>query len=292
MQLKITVIVPCFNMVDYISQTIESIISQKYGNLELIIIDGGSNDGTLHEIYKYKKYITHFISERDDGQYHAINKGLEIATGDIVSWLNADDTYFPWTLSTVSKIFNKYSDVNWIIGTSAFLNEDGELTQIRKRNGSKPKRYIANGWFNDGLFGYLQQESMFWRKNILNDHGLLNLNYRLASDFELWTRFAIREELVAVDLPLAAFRIRSGSRSNIFKTKYLKEVDDIVRNLKKPSKLRNLLGIISKRINYAQRLLTIKRSKICYFSISSNDWEMKNVYRPISNFYLDSIFYL
>ena len=97
MSLKISIIVPCYNMEQYIEETLISILNQKYENLELIIVDGLSSDNTLNIISKYEKQISLLISEKDNGQYNAINKGMSFATGDILAWLNADDIYFPWT---------------------------------------------------------------------------------------------------------------------------------------------------------------------------------------------------
>ena len=95
MSLKISIISVCYNMAEYIEQTIQSVLSQTYDNVEYIVIDGGSTDGTIDIIHKYRESISIFVSEPDEGQYDAINKGFKLASGDIVAWLNADDIYFP-----------------------------------------------------------------------------------------------------------------------------------------------------------------------------------------------------
>lgn len=284
MSIKISIITPCFNMVNYIEQTLNSILNQNYGNLELIIIDGGSTDGTVEVIKKYKEKITVFISEKDNGQYDAINKGLKMATGDVIAWLNADDIYFPWTFSTISLIFETFSEVNWLIGSFSFLDENGHVTNFYKQNGAKPQKYIANGWFRKSLFGFLQQESMFWRRELMYKGGFLNTNYNLAADFELWTRYAKLTELVALDLPLASFRKRKTSRSKLNEDKYINEVENIISPLKKPVMLRRLLGSKSIMTNHLQRLLTIKKSPICFYSLKDSCWKIENHTRPISNF--------
>lgn len=271
-------------MVNYIEQTLVSILNQNYVNLELIVIDGGSTDGTVEVIEKYKERISVFISEKDNGQYDAINKGLKMASGDVIAWLNADDIYFPWTFSTISLIFETFNEVNWLIGSFSFLDESGQVTNFYKQNGAKPQKYIANGWFRKNLFGFLQQENMFWRRELMNKGGFLNTNYSLAADFELWTRFAKHTELFALDLPLASFRKRKTSRSKLNEEKYLKEVEDIITSLKRPVMLRRLLGNKSIITNHLQRFITIKKSPVCFYSLKDSCWKIKKHARPVSNF--------
>ena len=105
---RITIITPVFNNVHFIESCILSILNQNYPNLEYIVIDGGSNDGTLEIIENYAEKLTYFISEKDRGQTHALNKGFAKATGQILAWLNADEEYLPGTLLEVGKHFKNY----------------------------------------------------------------------------------------------------------------------------------------------------------------------------------------
>ena len=102
---KISIVTPSFNQVQFIEETIRSVILQNYPNLEYIIIDGGSTDGSVEIIKKYEKYLTYWVSEPDSGQSEAINKGWKIATGDIIAWLNSDDMYMPYALSTIASMY-------------------------------------------------------------------------------------------------------------------------------------------------------------------------------------------
>ncbi len=283
MALKISIITPCLNMATFIEDTIKSVTSQNYPNLEYIILDGGSTDGTIKIINKYRAHITTFISEKDKGQYAAINKGLRLATGDIIAWLNADDIYFPWTLSLVSHIFETFSEINWLIGRFSFINENGHLTDIYENNGAKPQKYISHGWFRNDMYGFLQQESMFWRKELLETHGYLNENYKLAADFELWTRFAKNNQLVALDLPIAAFRKRQDSRSRAKEDLYLREVKEIISSMPSPASARQWIGSKSLILNHVQRMLTFQKSPLCYYSIKDCIWKLKTNKRSISN---------
>lgn len=280
---KISIVTPCYNMEKYIEQTIKSVVDQGYSNLEYIIIDGGSTDKTLDIIKKYEDRIAVIVSEKDNGQYDAINKGLKLATGDIVCWLNADDVYMPWTLETVNTVFNLDPHIAWICGQPSFLNAEGELTNIFSQLSSKPSSYIREGYFNKNLFGYLQQESMFWKRSILDECGLLNLDLKLAADFELWTRFALKAELYSVELPLAAFRKHQGSRSKILESQYCSEVLKVVASKKKYNFFIRTFASKGKLLNRIFRLLVWKKTQVVFYSIAKSRWVVSYRRRPISN---------
>ena len=137
-----------------------------------------------------------------------------MATGEIISWLNADDVYMPWTLNYINQVFSRWDDINWVYGIPSFLNEKGNLTNIYNIS-SKHRSYIKNGDFRSNVFGYLQQESMFFKKKMYDEVGGLNLNLKFAADFELWTKFAEKSNLVALSLPLAAFRKRNQKKTDL-----------------------------------------------------------------------------
>lgn len=223
---KISIVTVCYNMEQYIEKTVLSVINQEYQDLEYIIIDGGSTDNTLSIVNRYKDRIAHIISEPDKGMYYALKKGLNMASGDVVGWINADDQYFPWTFSVVSEIFSKDSSIMWLSGMSAFSDEKGRLTKIFNHPGARPSRYIKNGWFREEVFGYLQQENMFWRKSLYKLAGGLDVKYRYAADFELWTRFANYAEMVMLSVPLAMYLRRNDSlsKSIVGKSMYKYEV--------------------------------------------------------------------
>ena len=282
-ELKISVVTVCYNMADYIDKTLLSVVNQNYKNLEYIIIDGNSTDDTVSIIKKYENYITKFVSEPDNGLYDAIQKGMKLATGDILAWLNADDVYFPWTLEIVSKIFTEHTEVNWISGMAAFLDENGQLTNIYNTINARPAALIRRGHFRYGLYGYLQQESMFWRRELWEKTGGLNLEYRLAGDFELWTRFARHSEHVTVGLPLAGFRMRAGSRSKVQEEKYLEEVKKACRNLPGRFSLLARIASSSQIINKLVRLLVWKKAPVYYFSMSKQRWFLARRRRPVSS---------
>src|SRR4030067_2568795 len=113
---KISIVIPSYNQAQFLEKTILSILNQNYPNLEVIIIDGGSKDESIGIIKRYERYLAFWVSEQDNGQAHAINKGFKIASGDIVAWQNSDDIYLPDTFHKVIKVLEKYKDAELIFG--------------------------------------------------------------------------------------------------------------------------------------------------------------------------------
>src|SRR5712672_634542 len=111
---KISLVTPSFNQGSFLEETIRSVLDQNYPNLEYVVIDGGSTDGSVEIIKKYERRLTWWISAPDGGQYEAINKGFARTTGEIMAWLNADDKYLPWTLSVVGDLMSTLPQVEWL----------------------------------------------------------------------------------------------------------------------------------------------------------------------------------
>lgn len=290
MSLKISVVTVCYNMAHYIETTIKSVLSQNYSNLEYIIIDGGSTDGTQQIIEKYKEQLAYYVSEPDNGMYDAIHKGFSKATGEIIAWINADDVYMPWTLRTVNEAFEKYPEVQWLGGKYAFLNEDGTLAQIFSKTSIRCQKDIRSGWCREGVLGPLQQESMFWRRELYLQSGGLDISYRYAGDFELWTRFAKYASLTKIDVPLAAFRKRSASLSKAGKEKYDAEIGNAIGdNPKYPNVLWSILGK-SNALVQLMKLLRCRRGDILYFDMSTQELKKKTMICSSSNHDIQSLF--
>jgi glycosyltransferase involved in cell wall biosynthesis len=289
MNLKISIITPCFNAEKYIEKTIKSVISQDYPNLEYIVIDGGSTDGTIDIVNQYKDKINVFVSEKDKGQYDAINKGLNLATGDVMAWLNADDVYFPWTLKTIDTLFNTFDEIKWISGKPAFMDQDDLLTTIYNGIPAKPAKFIKEGYFRDNLFGYLQQESMFWRKEVLDNCGSLHLQYPLAADFELWTRYAQKYELFSLALPLAAFRKHNSNRSSLNIDTYSSEVAVICNDKKRINPIIGFLAKQNRIMNRLIRLVIYAKGYVVYYSVSKKTWRVLKKRKSLSNVTLSTL---
>lgn len=280
---RISVVTACFNMAQYIERTIRSVVGQGYPNLQYIVIDGASTDGTVSIVQQYIDKIDVFVSEPDEGQYHAIQKGLDISQGEIMAWLNADDIYYPWTFSIVGEVFEKFPDVDWIIGLPTSINKSGQCIGVASIASAYPRRFIKNGWGRSYLGPHIQQESVFWRKSLWDKVSGLDLKWKLAADFELWTRFAEYSEPVALTVPLAAFRQRPGEQvSSADRNAYQEEVLEICSRLKRPPRGWNYMARRSLVLRCLCRLAIWKKCRVIAYSDKKGEWVLTNLRRPIS----------
>lgn len=238
---KISIVTVNYNNGAFLEQTIKSVIEQEYPNLEYILIDGGSTDNSLEIIERYAEHFSYWVSEPDDGQYQAIQKGFEKSTGEIMAWLNSDDKYLPRAFFKVAEIFDKYEDVNWLMGLAREYTEDGALVgQITLPWCRWSKyRYLTND------FQFIQQESSFWTRELWDKAGAtLDFEYDFAGDMELWSRFFRFEKLHTTTIELSGFRHRrEGQRSKVGKKTYLEEARQIVKREQKKMPIGVKIGL-------------------------------------------------
>ncbi len=185
---KISVVTPSLNQAQYLEATIKSILDQKYPNLEYIIIDGGSDDGSVEIIQRYSDHLAYWVSEPDEGQTDALIKGFQRSSGEIMAWLCSDDIYEPYTLHEVANIFVRNPEWEVVYGDSFWIDADGR--PIRPRKEIRFNRFIS---LYDG--NYIPQPSTFWRRGIYERVGGLDAQWDLAMDADLWFRFAEFTEL-------------------------------------------------------------------------------------------------
>jgi glycosyltransferase involved in cell wall biosynthesis len=178
----ISITVPSFNQGHFIGATIESVISQNYPNLELIIVDGGSTDETVEVIKRYEHHIKWWVSEDDQGQANAINKGMSHATGDILAWLNSDDCLMPGALFRVAEQFMDSTKTDVVYGHRVLINEAGQ--DVGKWIMPGHRKFILT------YADFIPQETMFWRAGLWRRvGGKLDESFRFAMDWELIRRF-------------------------------------------------------------------------------------------------------
>lgn len=208
---KISIITPSFDQVQFIEQTILSVLTQEYPNLEYIIVDGGSTDGTTGILKKYISEIS-WISERDEGQAEAINKGLMMASGEIVGFLNADDLYTPGALRCVGESFVDYSEARWLVGRCKIIDTAG--MEIRKSISSYKNFWLrAKIPYSIYVLNFISQPATFWRRSLIERVGLLNQHLNYALDYDYWLRFYLHGSPLLINDDLACFRWHSGSKS-------------------------------------------------------------------------------
>ncbi|MBO9640294.1 MAG: glycosyltransferase [Siphonobacter aquaeclarae] len=185
---KISVITPSYNQAEFLERTLLSILNQNYPNLELIVMDGGSTDGSADVIRKYEKYITYWVSEKDGGQTAAINAGFRKATGDWVTFQNSDDVFAPNALLTVGKAIRSFPDVSVFYGNLLMIDENDLVFEHKKQIPFWPAAQVYEGMqvFN---------QCMVFRRELLTRHGYLDEGFQFAFDYEICTRWSVLPEI-------------------------------------------------------------------------------------------------
>jgi glycosyltransferase involved in cell wall biosynthesis len=212
--MRFSVITPNYNGALYLEKTILSVLSQKKDvDLEYIVVDGGSSDGSIEIINKYADQITHCVIEKDSGPANAINKGLRLATGDIVSWLNGDDIYYPGTLARVRDSMKSNTENSMCFGNCKIVDETGKETRSAISS-FKELFFPVSCRFTYQCINYLSQPALFFRSSAVRKAGLLREDMVAAWDYDFVLRLwhfgtAVR----VIGDPLAAFRWHENSIS-------------------------------------------------------------------------------
>lgn len=225
---KISIVTPNYNGGKYLEETIKSVLSQNYPNLEYIVIDGGSTDNSMEVIEKYKEQLHYYVSEPDNGMYEAVQKGFDQSTGEIMAYLNSDDLYSAKALFAVAKTFNQFPDINWILGCPTQIDKDGIAYHISDNSyplWSKYRYYAYN-------YRWIQQESVFWKRDLWDRAGSkMNTDLKYAGDTELWMRFFRYDKLYEIPYYLSGHRITGqGQLSFDHIDEYRSEIEDCIRN--------------------------------------------------------------
>jgi len=243
--MKISIITVTRNSKTTLNDTILSVLNQTYKNIEYIIIDGASEDGTQELIRSYGDRINHFVSEPDTGMYDAMNKGIKLATGDIVGILNSDDFYS--SNDVLEKVVH------------AFRNQDiqsifADLVYIRGKASDRIVRYYDSSHFNPDKFayGWMPAHPTFFVKRYLYElYGYFKTDYKIAADFELTARLLNKHRITYAYLPFVMVKMRLGGISTSFKSIYINSSEQL-RACKENGIKTNMFAILFK---YPQKLL-------------------------------------
>jgi glycosyltransferase involved in cell wall biosynthesis len=212
----ISIITPSYNQGQFIERTLLSVLTQKYPKLELIVMDGGSNDQTVKVLKKYDRFVKlgrfgkgiTFIwkSEPDHGQTHAINKGLQIATGEILAYLNSDDTYEPDALKTIASYFKTHPKVQFVYGKGQLIDvHDQPIGMYNDFPVDTEKLHRNCG---------ISQPTAFWTRKVLQTIGFFNETFQFTMDYEYWVRVSQKFKMVYLPNVLANTRIHPDAKTS------------------------------------------------------------------------------
>ena len=182
----VSIISPSLNQAQFLEQCILSVKGQSYSRIEHIIIDGGSDDGTIDILKHFEpEYNLRWISERDKGQSDAINKGFQLAKGEIFGWVNSDDTYLPGTVDTIAEYFMDHPTANWLYGDAYWIDKRGTVLSIYEA-----QEFVLKDLAIKGM--YIPQPTIFVRREVLDDVGLLDTDIHTTMDYDLCLRMGRR----------------------------------------------------------------------------------------------------
>jgi len=203
MSCKVSIITPSFNQGKFIERTIQSVLNQGT-DTEYLIVDGGSTDETMGIIQKYAKYLD-WISEKDEGQTDAVNKGIKSTKAPIIGWLNSDDVYYPGTIQTVIETFDMYPEIDVIYGNADHIDENDKYLED----------YYTEEWNYERLkeVCYICQPAVFFRRSVIEQYSYLDINLKYCMDYEFWLRIGRTKPFYYLPKKFAGSRLYSTNKT-------------------------------------------------------------------------------
>ncbi|MGQ7947234.1 glycosyltransferase family 2 protein [Flavobacterium sp. WC2509] len=206
--MKVTIITVCYNRKATIEKAIKSVLQQNYENIEYIVVDGNSTDGTKEIIESYQDRISQYISEPDSGMYDAINKGIKLATGDIIGLMHSDDEFYDSkTISRIVARFEFYTNTEGVYGNGVYVSNDAEERLIRNRiGGIFSLNKVKDGWLP-------LHPTVYLKKSVIDKYGLYSLNFKIASDTEFLLRYLYKYKIKMTYINVYIVKMRMGGMS-------------------------------------------------------------------------------
>jgi len=218
---RLTVVTPSYNQAGFLERTLRSVLLQNYSNLEYIVIDGGSSDGSVEIIRKYERWLTYWVSESDDGQVDAINKGIRMASGDWLAWQNSDDIYYPGAFLDFAKLARCKPAAGLLTGNINLIDPaDQVLTDLR---------YVVathGAMLAEGMV--LTNQAAFWRADLHARIGYISAAYDCAFDYDWFMRVLSISRAAHIDRTLGGYRIHADAKSHVFQARYESEKRTII----------------------------------------------------------------
>ena len=209
--MRVSIITVCYNRKHTIVKSIESVLEQDYSNIEYIIVDGDSTDGTKEIIQSYSEKITRYLSEPDKGMYDAINKGLSMASGDIIGLMHSDDEFYDKTvISKIIAAFQNLHDTDGVYGNGLYISNDSEERIVRNRiGGDYDFEKLKSGWLP-------LHPTVYLKKSIIEKYGGYNLDFKIASDTEFLLRYLYKHKIKMKYIDTYFVKMRMGGLSTSY----------------------------------------------------------------------------
>jgi glycosyltransferase involved in cell wall biosynthesis len=244
---RISIVTPSFNQAAFIEETIRSVLLQGYSDLEYLVIDGGSRDGSVDIIRKYEKWITHWVSESDHGQADAIQKGLNRVSGRISAYLNSDDIYMQGAIQRVAVRFARRPELDVVYGNLYRIDECGNVLEEHRNTPFMRWGYLYGGFF-------LHQPCTFWKTDVVRAVGGFNPEFRFDMDNDLFVRIAMARARFAFERAfLACFRVHESSKTSTI-LHVSREENDRIRERYLPFPFNSAGGALIRSFSFARRL--------------------------------------
>ncbi len=202
----VSIVTPSYNQAKYLEETVKSVLNQGYPNIEYLVVDGGSTDGSVDILKRYGDRISWWVSEPDRGQTDAINKGFGRANGDILAWINSDDTYQPDAVSGAVDYLRTHPKVGLVYGDANFIDSSGRVIGQFNAQQTSYRRLRRGGV-------YIPQQAAFWRGELWHQVGPLDPSFYFAMDYDLWVRLARISEIRYTSQLWANFRLHDDAKT-------------------------------------------------------------------------------
>jgi glycosyltransferase involved in cell wall biosynthesis len=219
---RISIVTPCLNAAAFLDEALRSVLDQGYPNLEYVVMDGGSTDGTVEIIERHRDRLAYWASAPDRGHADALNRGFARTTGEIMGWLNADDVLHRGSLWLLADLFARFPEIEWLTGQPSHLDERGAVVVVHPAPAWSRLRVLS------GDYRWIQQESTYWRRRLWERAGgRVAEEHPLAFDFEMWLRFFRTARLHSTEGLIGAFRFNPTQKTALQLAEYERQAHEL-----------------------------------------------------------------